>query len=181
MKGGGQENDVLEWWKEKQAVRKKKELERSANAASKDFMKDKDDNYAPITITAAATSHVEGDEEFAFVVTSGHNHLAYAVSTSTSIIINCGASSYFFPDQLKFLNYEDINPEPIKAANGCTFSAIGKGDVCVTFPTCKSIEPVTVHLKSVYCAPAMAFTLILVSCLDHAGFSLLIEDKVCII
>jgi len=177
-KGGRQENDVLDWWREKQAVREKKGSEKTANAASQESAKDKDDNYALLTIPAGDTFP---NENFALVVTSGHDHQAHAISPSTGIIIDCGASSHFSPDRSKFLDYEEIDPEPIKAADGCAFSAIGKGDIRVMLPTHKGVEPVTVCLKGVYYAPAMAFTLISVSCLDHAGCSLLIEDEICVI
>jgi len=142
----------------------------------------KDDNYALITIPAGNNSHIEDAKtHFALVVTSGHDHNAHAVSPSVGIIIDCGTSSHFSPDRSKFLDYEDIDPEPIKAADGRAFSAIGKGDICVTLPTCKSIQPITIHLKGVYYAPSMAFTLISVSCLDRAGCLLLIEDEICVI
>ena len=123
-KGGGQENDVPDWWKEKQAAREKKESEKSANVASKDSAKDKDNNYALITIPADATFHVEDNKEFALVVTSRHDHQAYAVSTSTGVIVYCGTSSHFSPDRSKFLNYENIDPKPVKAADGHSFSVI---------------------------------------------------------
>ena len=42
-------------------------------------------------------------------------------------------------------------------------------------------QPITIHLKGIYYAPAMAFMLISVSCLDHAGCSLLIKNDICII
>ena len=179
-KGGGQEHDVPDWWKEKQAAKGKKEPEKSANAASKDSMKD--DNYALITIPAGDDSHIEDAEtHFVLVVTSGHDHNAHAVSPSVGVIIDCGASSHFSPDRSKFLDYEDIDPEPIKAADGHASSAIGKGDIRITLPACKGIQNVTICLKGVYYAPSMAFTLISVSCLDRAGCLLLIEDEICVI
>jgi len=179
-KGGGKEHDVPDLWKEKLA-KEKKEPEKSANMASKDSKQD--DNYALLTIPAEDASHTEDAEDanFALVVTSGHDHQAHAIASSVGVIINCGASSHFSPDRSKFLDYEDIDPEPIKAADGRSFSAIGKGDIRVMLPACNNIQPITIHLKGVYYAPAMAFTLISVSCLDRAGCSLLIEDEVCVI
>ena len=165
-KRGGKEHDVLDWWKEK------KEPEKSANMASKDSKQD--NNYALLTIPAE-------DANFALVVTSEHNHQAHAIASSIGIIIDCGTSSHFSPDRTKFLDYEDIDPEPIKAADGHSFSVISKGDICVMLPACNNIQPITICLKGVYYESAMAFTLISVSCLDCADCSLLIEDEVCVI
>ena len=142
----------------------------------------KDNNYALITIPAGDDSHIEDAKtHFVLIITSGHDHNAHAVSPSIGVIIDCGTSSYFSPDRSKFLDYEDIDPEPIKATNGHAFSAISKGDIRVTLPACKGIQNVTIHLKGVYYAPSIAFILISVSCLDHTGCSLLIEDEICVI
>jgi len=177
-KGGGQENDIPDWWKEKQATREKKGMDKTANAASKESTKDKDDNYALLTILASNTF---SNKNFALVVTSGHDHQAHSVSPSTGIIIDCSTSSHFSSDRSKFLDYEEINSEPIKAADGHAFSVISKEDICVTLPACKGIQPITVCLKGVYYTPIMAFTLVFISCLDRAGCLLLFEDEICII
>ena len=131
-KGGGQEHDVPDWWKEMQAAREKKEPE-TANAASKDSATDKDENYALITIPMAATSHDE-DEEFALVLTSGHDPQVYAVPIPTDIII----------EPSRFPNYREIDAEPIEATDGRS-STIGRGDSCVTLPDCEGIEPITIY------------------------------------
>ena len=180
-KGGGQEHDIPDWWKEKQATKGKKESEKSTNTTFKDSMKD--DSFALITIPTGDASHIENGEEvnFALVITSGHNHEAHSVAPYVGIIINCGTSSHFSPDKLKFLDYQDIDPQPIKATDHWAFSVISKGDICVTFPACNGIQPVTICLKGAYYIPTMAFTLISVSHLDRAGCLLLIEDEICII
>jgi len=182
-KGGGQEHNTPDWWKEKLAKEKGKDsVKESANAASRDS--EKGDNYAFLTIHPAdLTSDDRNDEDtnIALVVTSRHDHQAHGVSTSASIILDSGTSSHFSPDRTKFLDYEEIEPEPIKAADGRSFSATGRGDLRVTLSTCNGVKPSTIRLKRVYYAPGMAFTLLSVSCLDKAGCSLLIEDGVCII
>ena len=61
------------------------------------------------------------------------------------------------------------------------FSTIGKGDLKVKLPTCLDHKSMTVTLQGVYYAPCMAFTLISIFCLDHAGCSVLIKDNTCII
>src|SRR6266498_752482 len=120
------------------------------------------------------------DEDFtSFVITSGHNHEAYGVSSSTDLIVDCGASSHFSPDKFKFVNFEAIPPEPIRAADGHTFSAIGCGDLVVNLPVKNGENGPPITLKRVYYAPKMAFTLVSVACLDKAGCSLTIEDGEC--
>ena len=177
-KGGGQKNNVPDWWREKQATREKKGLEKTTNATSKESMKDKDNNYALLTISAGDTFP---DANFALVMMSRHDHQAHSIFPSTGVIIDCSASSHFSSDESKVLDYKEIDPKPIKAADGCAFSMIGKGDIHITLSACKDIQPITICLKNVYYAPAMAFTLISISCLDYAGCLLLIEDEICII
>ena len=117
----------------------------------------------------------------ALVVTSGHNHKAFGISHLTNLIINCGASSHFSPDKSKFVNFTTIAPEPIKAADGHTFSAIGCGDLVVTLPGKDGTKGLPITLKRVFYAPKMAFTLISVACLDKAGCSLTIKDGQCVL
>jgi hypothetical protein len=50
------------------------------------------------------------------------------------VIFDSGASAHFCHDQTKFCNYRKIKTEPIMAADGRTFDAIGKGDILVELP-----------------------------------------------
>jgi hypothetical protein len=107
---------------------------------------------------------------------SGHNHEAYAASPSAGVIIDCGASSHFSPDRSKFVNYSEIDPELIQAADGHTFSTTGKGDICVNLLMHNKSPTKMVVLKDMFYAPQMAFTLISISRLDKGGCALNIED-----
>ena len=158
----------------------KEKSNKSTNAADNNSDNKDTDNYAIIAINYGDDSD-DDTPNVALVVTSRHNHDIYAASNSTGILIDCSASSHFLPDKDKFSNYHTITPEPIKAADGHTFSAIEKGNLKIKLPTCSRNKPMTVTLQGVYYAPSMAFTLISVSCLDHAGCLVLIEDGVCII
>src|SRR5258708_3787718 len=113
------------------------------------------------------------------IISSGHNHEAYGVFSSTDLIVNCGASSHFSPDKFKFINFKAITPESICAANGHIFSAIGRGDLIVTLPVKDGEQGPQITLKRVYYTPKMVFTLVSVACLDKAGCSLTIEDGQC--
>jgi len=151
----------------------------TANAATSSSLKC-DENHAYITVSPTDLVPINDNKDFdSLVITSGHNHEAYGVSLSTDLIVNCGASSHFLPDRFKFVNFEAISPEPIRAADGHTFSAIGRGDLVVTLSVKNGENGPPITLKRIYYAPKMAFTLISVACLDKAGCSLTIEDGEC--
>jgi hypothetical protein len=172
VKGGGKEKEAPEWYK-KMAERKAKALV-SVNTAEK-TQDDNSENYVMLTYSLP-------DDHTALVITSDFLAEAHAIpqSQSNGIILNSGASRHFSPDHLKLLNYRDINPEPIRAANGRTFSMLGMGDLKVELPNGdQKSTPIT--LKNVYYSPHMAFTLMSVSCVNKAGFSLYIKGGGCVI
>ncbi|RDB30865.1 hypothetical protein Hypma_006011 [Hypsizygus marmoreus] len=160
-------------------VEERPAMPQSANITDKVKKDDEDENYAFLTLSIDTPSDDE-NINVTLCVTSGHDHEAHAVSPSAGVIINCGASSHFSPSHKKFLNYQKISPEPIRAADGCTFSAIRKGDLRVQLPMKNGEKSTPILLKKVYYAPQMAFILVSISCLDHAGCSLYIEDEICI-
>jgi len=179
-KGGGKEHEAPDWWKQKQEAKSKlKETKKeTANAATSSSSKC-NKNHAYITVGPTDLVPINNDRDFdSLIITSGHNHEAYGVSLSTDLIVDCGAS-HFSPDRFKFVNFEAILPEPIRAADGHTFSAICHGDLVVTLPVKNGENGPPITLKRVYYAPKMAFTLILVACLDKASCSLTIEDSEC--
>ena len=117
-------------------------------------------------------------EQTTLVCTSDFHAEAHAASNISGIIIDSGTSRHFSPDHLKFLNYKEfINQEPIRAADGRTFHVLGKGDIQVRIPNGKQKMTIII-LKEVYYSPIMVFTLISVSCVDRAGFTLIIGGGV---
>ncbi|KAJ3746487.1 hypothetical protein DFH05DRAFT_1369485, partial [Lentinula detonsa] len=84
----------------------------------------------------------------------------------------------FTPDREALVNYTSIEPEPIRAADGRIFTAVGRGDMVIALPNGND-RSTTVTLKDVLYSPNMSYTLISVIKLDRAGFSLLIEDGTC--
>jgi hypothetical protein len=166
-KGGGREGQAPDWWKTggKQA---------SASIAESTPTSDEPENYAMLTYNVP-------DDPTALVCTSDFRSEAHAISKHTGTILDSGASRHFSPDRSKFLNYQElINPEPIRAADGRTFSALGKGDVQVELPNGDQ-KPTPITLKNAYYSPHMAFTLMSVSCIDRAGYSLYIQGGTCVI
>ena len=171
--GGGKEGQAPDWWKKK----KEKKAKVNANVAENKSSKTNDtENYA------MAAFHIPDDPTALQVVcTSDFHSEAYAISNHTESILDSGASRHFTPERKKLLNYEEfITSEPIRAADGRTFSALGKGDLKVNLPNGnQKTTPIT--LKNVLYSPHMAFTLISMSCVDRAGFSIHIQGGNCVI
>jgi Reverse transcriptase (RNA-dependent DNA polymerase)/gag-polypeptide of LTR copia-type/GAG-pre-integrase domain len=163
-KGGGKESEAPDWWKKK--FRKDESKGTAANAAEKE-----EESVAFLAYT----------ENFALAVTSDFQKEALATSgiPKRGTIIDCGASSHFSPEREKFLNYRELSPIPIRAADGRTFHALGKGDLKVLLPMGKDTKPTPVTLKDTYYSPQMAFTLISVTRMTNAGFSCTMKGKTC--
>ena len=110
-KEGGKEHEALDWWKLKQEAKSKEPKKETANVATASSLKR--DNHAYVTVSPTDFVPID-DEDFAsLIITSGHNHKAYGVSSSTDLIVNCSTSSHFSPDKFKFVNFEAISPELI--------------------------------------------------------------------
>jgi hypothetical protein len=148
VKGGGKEGQASEWWK-------KRGGSASTNVAEKESEDDESENFAMFAYTTP-------DDPTALICTSDFQSEAHAASRSNGTILDSGASRHFSPDCSRFLNYQEIKPEPIRAADGRTFSALGKGDLKIELPNGDQKPTIT------------AFTLMSVSCVDKAGYSLFI-------
>src|SRR6266545_337686 len=98
-KGGGKEHEAPEWWKQKQEARAKETKKtESANAAAACLSKC--ENHAYVTVGPMDFVPLD-DEDFAsLIITSSHNHKVYGVSSSTDLIVDCGASSHFLLTKL---------------------------------------------------------------------------------
>lgn len=119
------------------------------------------------------------DSKTALVCTSDFCSEAHAASNQSRIIIDSGASRHFSPDHAKFLNYmEFASNEPIRAADGHTFHTLGKGNVQIMLLN-GNHKSTLITLKEVYYSPIMVFTLISVSPIDRAGYSLVFGEGIC--
>lgn len=164
-KGGGKESEAPDWWKKKFGKDKSKGT--AANATKED-----EEEFAFLAYT----------ENFALVVTSDFKKEALTAGINHhGTIIDCGASNHFSPERQKFLNYQELSPIPIKAADGRTFHALGKGDLKVLLPMGDNTKPTTITLKNVYYSPQMAFNLISVTRMTKSGFSCTMKGKTCTI
>ena len=92
--------------------------------------------------------------------------------------IDSRASGDYCPDQSKFITYRTVHWK-ITTANGRLLDTIGMGDLELELPNgsgrTKTIFKNTIH------APKMAFTLISISRLDRAGYSVTFNKGMCTI
>ena len=171
-KGGGREGQAPDWWKKGSKGKRGRVNVAEADTPKDDSESVEPENYAMFSATIS-------NDDTALICTSDFHSEAHAASSQTGIIIDSGASRHFSLDLSKFLNYiEFASQEPIQAADGRTFHALGKGDLQISLPNGNQ-KSTFVTLKEVYYSPIMAFTLTSVSCIDRAGFFLMIGGGFC--
>jgi hypothetical protein len=91
------------------------------------------------------------EDSSALVCTFDFKHEAYIASQSNGTILDCRASSHFMPERSKLLNYREISPEPIQAADGRTFSVTGKGNLKLELPNSdQKLTPVTLKIHIIH-------------------------------
>ena len=131
--------------------------------------------------TAVVTADDEENELFAFTCTSDYVAIVDGLNGPKSRLetcINSSASRDYCPDCTKFSNYKEIK-QKITTADGQTLSATGMGDLYIKLPNgCKKTKTI---FKNVIHAPNMAFTLISISKLDKAGYSVTFSKGICTI
>ena len=129
--------------------------------------------------TAVVAVNDEEGELFAFTCSSDNTAVAAKLVVPNSRLGTCidsGASRDYCPDRSKFTNYKSIQKN-ITTADGRTLSAIGMGDLHVELPN--GSNKTKVVFKNAIHAPGMAFTLISISRLDQAGYSVTFNKSLC--
>ena len=127
-----------------------------------------------------ATNDDEGDL-FAFTCSSDYAAVAERLEMPKSRLGTCidsGASMDYCPDRARFTNYKSIQRK-IMTADGRTLMAIGSGDLHIELPNGSGKTKVV--FKNAIHAPEMAFTLISISRLDQAGYTVTFNKRVCTI
>ena len=145
----------------------------NANTANK---AEETENMAFVTISPSC----KYDKDSALTVTSDFCPEVHSTFLPGGVIIDSGATGHFSPHKSRFLNYRDITPEPIRAADGHTFSALGKGNLKIELLMGNNEKPTPVLLKDVRYSPNMAFTIVSVSHMDRAELRLLIQGGNCV-
>lgn len=131
------------------------------------------------TVVIAADDDEE--ELFASTCTSDYVAAAESIDTPKSRLGTCvdsGASRHYCPDRSKFTEYRAVERK-ITMADGRTMTTAGIGDLHIELPN--GSGKMKTILKNAVHAPQMAFTLISISRLDKAGFSITFSKGICII
>jgi hypothetical protein len=121
------------------------------------------------------------DELFAFTCMSDYVAVVDTLDVLKLRLETCldsGASRHYCPDQTKFMNYKPTECK-ITMADGRTLMTTGVGDLHIDLPN-RSDKTKTI-LKNAVHAPDMASTLISISRLNKAGFSVLFNKGMCTI
>jgi transposase InsO family protein len=92
-------------------------------------------------------------------------------------LYDSGASRHMSPFSHRFTNLRDIPPRPITAANSRVFYATGTGDLKIDVPNGASSSPIT--LKDALYAPDMGLTVVSISRIAAAGYSVAFEGQSC--
>jgi len=130
---------------------------------------------------SAVVGAEDENEMFAFTCTSNYVAAADELNIPKSRLGACvdsGASRVYSPDRSKFTNYHPIHCE-ITTADGRSIKAIGMGDLCMHLPNGSKRTETT--FRSAIHAPDLAFTLISISSLDKAGYSVVFNKGMCTI
>ena len=130
----------------------------STCCVSKPFMFD---SYKPITSLFAGAAQAETVE----------------TRKLESNLYNSGALRHMTPFKDWLINYTPITSHPITATDKRVFHAVGKGDMHIRIPNGKTTT--TILLKDVLYAPAMGVTIISVSHVTAAGFTVLFRANFC--
>ncbi len=93
-------------------------------------------------------------------------------------LYDSGATCHMSGAKHRFMNFVEIAPRPISAADNRSFDATGKGDMLVHIPN-GSDGISEVLLKDVLFAPKMSVTLVSISRIVETGCSLLFAGTTC--
>ena len=133
------------------------------------------------TESAVVAVDENDNDMFAFVCSSAYANIVEALNVPKSRLSTCvdsGASRDYCPNRERFTNYRTIDCN-ITTADGRTVKAIGMGDMHVDLPN--RSKKTTTTFKDAIHAPEMAFTLISISRLDKAGYSVTFNKGMCTI
>jgi len=157
-KGGG---------KEGQGPRKKGHAQEAAAEAAAD--------ESTVEVWAAIEDACDGEEgQEHIAAAAGSAHANNGVQTE---LYNSGASHHMMPFCGRFVSYQSIPPRTITAANKRVFYVIGARDLRVEVPNGESST--TVLLCDALHAPNMGLTVVSISQIASAGYSVSFEGKSC--
>ncbi|KAL0952924.1 hypothetical protein HGRIS_014936 [Hohenbuehelia grisea] len=100
---------------------------------------------------------------------------AAAAPVMRSTLLDCGASRHYLAEAKSLTNPRSIAPEPVGTADGREFVCTLEGDAFMDLPN--GDKTTRVRLKNALYSKSLAYNLISVSCLDKAGYKVLIGDS----
>ena len=101
---------------------------------------------------------------------------AEASSNHKTELYDSGASCHMSPYRNKFLNFVSIKPKTIRAADSQEFEATRVGDIHIELPNGWSTS--WILLKDVLYAAAMGLTLVSISKIAKAGFTIVFHKNI---
>jgi len=172
-KGGGKEGQGPKWpRKDEDADKdKSKSTKESASVAVVESLQD--ESWAVIVDAPDAP-----DEGKSYDNVSALTDTAALTPVKPEVeLYDSGASRHMSPFSHRFTNLRSIPPRPITTANSRVFYAIGSGDLKIDVPNGASTTPIT--LKDTLYAPDMGLTIVSISRIAAAGFSVAFEGQSC--
>ena len=94
-------------------------------------------------------------------------------------LFDSGASRHMSPFRNCFMNYKEIEPRPIQAADKRIFHAVGLGDLKIEVPKGTSFTPII--LKDIFHALDMGLTIVSINRIARARYLVKFKGKFCII
>ncbi|TFY75033.1 hypothetical protein EWM64_g8978, partial [Hericium alpestre] len=94
--------------------------------------------------------------------------VANPINTDLIRCLDTGASHHYSPFRSEFINFRQISPKVIVAADKRVFYATGQGDVILNFPNGDRSTCIT--LSDVLYAPSIVFMLVSISRIDSRGY-----------
>jgi len=94
-------------------------------------------------------------------------------------LYDSGATHHMTPYRDEFTTFHQMPPKHLTAANQGSFTADGFGDVIISVPNGDRISKI--RLQSVLYTPAVGFSLVSISRIDDAGFSVTFGNQYCTI
>src|SRR6266851_2277545 len=128
----------------------------------------------------AAIEEVSDPEDLQLTTTAvARSSLAQVgqVCGSAPELYDSGASRHMSPLHDRFVTYQEILPCPITAVDRRVFYVIGVGDIVIVIPNGESSTQIT--LKDTLHAPDMGATIVSISHISKAGFSVCFEGQSC--
>jgi hypothetical protein len=142
---------------------------------------DEDENRAAIAPTHVDADTATGTCTDESAATADAEEIAARAEAHPELkkieLYDSGTTKHLSPYLKSFLNFQEIDPKPISAANKSEFNAIGKGDILIEVPN--GTDATKFRLTDVLYCPDIGYTLVSIGRIDDAGYSIIFENGKC--